>query len=326
MEHRPSSRRRSFRCLCLALAAAALAACASRPPLQLEAPPALFFEARPPGAPGLVYLLGSVHVGDRPLVLGPHLDAALRASDELVVEVDIGDLDPAWLEDLLQRQGMLPPGRTLRDVLSPETLAAAEAYARKRRLDLQKLQTLRPWALTLVIQELEFARRGVRSEHGVETFLLSRARGTLPIRSLETAEEQIEMMSGFAPELEEMMLADVLAGTDAADLGGDPDAMLDAWARGDAEGLAEQIFAPLREDPALAPFYEAVYFARNEGMARELAELARDGRTRFCVIGAGHVIGERSVPDLLRGLGFTVERVAPERDAPDPASPAAASP
>ena len=45
------------------------------------------------------------------------------------------------------------------------------------------------------------------------------------------------------------------------------------------------------EDADFELFYDSIFFRRNEAMARRLVELASDGKTRFAVVGAGHMLG-----------------------------------
>jgi uncharacterized protein YbaP (TraB family) len=56
-------------------------------------------------------------------------------------------------------------------------------------------------------------------------------------------------------------------------------------------------------------------------MTARLVELARDGKTRFVVLGAGHMVGSRGIPAQLAEQGFAVEKIAsqPAAAAPDTA-------
>ena len=65
----------------------------------------------------------------------------------------------------------------------------------------------------------------------------------------------------------------------------------------------------LEENPQFAPLYEKVFYERNETMSDLLEDLARDGKTRLVVIGAGHMVGPRGIPALLASRGFRVDRV-----------------
>ena len=44
-------------------------------------------------------------------------------------------------------------------------------------------------------------------------------------------------------------------------------------------------------------------------MVSRLHQLSADGRTRFVVVGAGHMVGEQSIPSLLEERGWRVARI-----------------
>jgi uncharacterized protein YbaP (TraB family) len=102
------------------------------------------------------------------------------------------------------------------------------------------------------------------------------------------------------------MLRDALARVDR--FPDDTRALVDAWQQGDEGRLEELVFGPLAELPELEVFYDLVFFQRNEHMAARLSQLGGDGRTRFVVLGAGHMVGEQGVPAILARRGFQVTR------------------
>ena len=78
-----------------------------------------------------------------------------------------------------------------------------------------------------------------------------------------------------------------------------------------ARATSELGYSPslgLADWPELKVFYEKVIFERNERMAERLGVLAQDGRLRFAVIGAGHLVGPRGIPALLHAQGFRIQR------------------
>ena len=125
--------------------------------------------------------------------------------------------------------------------------------------------------------------------------------------SLSIETHWLTEQAGMSEEEQDLMLRDTLQRID--EVAEETDALIDSWSRGDVDGFAEEIFAPLREDSDFEPLYEKLFFQRNEAMADQLAALARDGRTRFVVVGAGHMVGARGIPRLLAKRGFQVERV-----------------
>jgi uncharacterized protein YbaP (TraB family) len=68
-----------------------------------------------------------------------------------------------------------------------------------------------------------------------------------------------------------------------------------------------------RADSRLGACYDALIWQRNASMAARLVALAGDGRTRFVVLGAGHMVGAKGIPARLAEQGFAVERIRVER-------------
>ena len=108
----------------MALCAVAFLACAS----ALETVRAPFARPEPVPDPllwradhperGTLYLLGSVHLGDRRIDdLGPAVDAAWQGSDELVVEINTADLSAETSQALVLEYAALPPPQTVPDVI-----------------------------------------------------------------------------------------------------------------------------------------------------------------------------------------------------------------
>jgi hypothetical protein len=201
---------------------------------------------------------------------------------------------------------LLEDGRQLRDELSPATWSNLAAYFRERGGDITRVEHLKPWAVATAIAVMEFQAAGMQGEYGVDQhFIAAAAAANLPIRGLETLRSQMLAIDGLSSHQQELMVEDALARveTDLTDL-------LSAWETGDEERLTQQLLGPLEQNPQFAEFYEALFFRRNVAMASQLAELVGDGRQRFVVLGAAHMLGDRGIPELLRTRGFRVDRIS----------------
>lgn len=301
-----------------AAAAAALAAwvaalgCAGAPhaPRSEPQPSPLLWRAEAPGAGGAtLYLLGSVHLGTRRAHdLGRRIERAWDESEELVVELDLTQTTPVEMVRLTHALGTLPPDRRLADVLSPESHALLAEYLTERELPMDSIERLEPWVVTITLTVIELQAAGYETEFGVDQLFLAQANGRKPIVALETVESQLSALDSLPLAIQELMLLDVLARGDrfqeeTVDL-------VAAWERGDEAALGEIVFSPEDEYPELEAFYEKVFFERNEAMCERLRALAADGRTRFVIVGVGHMLGPRGIPALLASHGYRVERIA----------------
>ena len=103
------------------------------------------------------------------------------------------------------------------------------------------------------------------------------------------------------------LMAAVAIGPDstAALFGG----MVEAWSTGDDARLA----ALMNDGVAQPEMFEALLVTRNRAWIPQIESLlAREGEDALVVVGAGHLVGESSVVEMLREAGYTV-RAAVER-------------
>jgi len=277
------------------------------------ATPAVWQASAPDPGAGLLYLLGSVHMGTRRMVdLGQLVDEAYRRSDELVVEVDITRLGPEEMVALIERHATLDPPSTLRDVLSPPVLSQLDAYLAERGAPMTSVESFKPWFVSFMVAQLELQAVGYEIELGVDHLLMERASAKKPIVALETAALQLQMLDRLPAPLQELMLKDILARVDH--FAEEVSELVDAWKSGDEARLEDLVFSPLARFPELEVFYDLVFFQRNERMAAQLAELASDGKTRLVVLGAGHMVGSQGIPRKLGERGYRVRRIEALRD------------
>ena len=303
------------------LALALLAACATTRPAppdpQPSAPgvpgaaPIFLWKVSPAdGTPGTLYLQGAVHLDRGP---GPRIDraalAALEGADEAVVEIEPTPEMLRRIAELMQEKGLLPPGESLSGQLSPELGTLLDARCEKLGLPPALFQKMRPWLAALTLPVLELKLDGFRDDAGVDRFVAERARELgKPVRSLETADFQIELFAGLPPLMQERLLRD---GLRESALGPELKAVFEAWRAGDVAALEAAVFVGMKEHPEYAELYERMYFARNRTMAEALREMLAEGQSFFVSVGAGHLVGDRGLVSLLEKAGYRVERVAP---------------
>jgi len=261
-----------------------------------------------------VHLLGSVHAAKAAVYpLDRAITRAWEASPALVVEVDLDSVDMAAMQSRLLSGGMCGPDESLEKSVSRETWALLEAHCEARGMSTAAYNGMRPWLTAMFLTITEMARAGYREDLGIDRHFLSLAAAEgKPVLQLETAEFQLDLLSGFDRELQELFLVSVLKDVD--DFEKHLDGIFSCWERGDVAGLEAFFFEGVREDKRLEPVMEKIIFQRNETMARKISGFLREGRSCFVVVGAGHLAGQRSVVDLLErmdGASWTVTTVAP---------------
>jgi uncharacterized protein len=292
------------RILPAAFAAVALVACtgaAKAPAKQPPAKPALWKVTDPDTT---VYLFGTIHLLPKGLNwTGPKLDAAMQASQTLVLETVIDD--PAKLSATLARLDSSPNLPPILDRVRPEKRDALRAAIDRSGLSMTALDRMETWAATLGIASAALRKADLSHEAGAEQALTRsfRAAGK-PVAGLETPEQQL----GFFDALPEAAQRKFLEGvaTSEADMQREFDAMIAAWRRGDVRQIAVTFDDEMRQSPELAA---TLLYQRNANWAAWIAERMKQPGTVFVAVGAGHLAGRGAVEQLVARKGFRVTRV-----------------
>ncbi len=292
------------------LAVLLLAGCsAPRPaPRPQETGRLFFWEVRGAApASGTAYLLGSVHFAAADVSFDPAIVGAFERADSLVFEVAPQDMDDQRTLALLQKVGLLPGGRTLRDVLPAATHVRLVEFLEKRGQSVLGFERFKPWVMMVIVAGMTFADSGLLPEHSVDRHFMLRSDDGRQVIGLETLESQFAIFDGFSFEDQAYLLEEVLRDPDAASE--EARDLYAAWLGGDTEALHDAIFDEQDADPRTRLVRERVFHERNRRMAERLDTLLTEPGTRFVVIGAAHMVGSDGIPLLLAQRGHRVRQL-----------------
>ncbi|HEX6037368.1 TraB/GumN family protein, partial [Longimicrobium sp.] len=156
----------------------------------------------------------------------------------------------------------------------------------------------------MMFSQLEWARAGLEAKHGIDVHFEGRAQADgKPLGSLESVDFQMGLMDGFSPEMQVEMLRQTLY-----DLPGTAEMMdriVDAWRAGDATGMD----ALMNGSMGSRQVYDRMLTDRNAAWVPQIERLLRGGDDVLVVVGAAHLVGDRSVVEMLRRRGYTVEQL-----------------
>lgn len=271
-------------------------------------------EARPGGKSFLwkvrsktatAYLLGSIHLLKRDMYpLDGKIEEAFERSGVLVVESDVRGGAGGERQQRMLEGAMYPPGDTIGNHVSKETL---DLLTRKfPQLSLDRVGRLKPWVLAMTIAVMEYQKMGLDYDHGIDVYFLSKAKDGKRVREIEGADSVIAMLNGFSDELQDLFLLYTLLDLD--EIGEKTERILRAWSAGDPAAMEEIITESLRERPRLLPVFDALFHRRNENMAGKIEGYLKEEGQFFVVVGAGHLVGEKGIVERLRRKGFTVDQ------------------
>ena len=250
-----------------------------------------------------VYLLGSVHVlPEGALPLPAQVEAAYDQASVLAFELDL-DLAQAGA------QGMMAAAmdeETIADALSPAQRDSLNAAISELGVPAGALDAFEPWFGGLTYGLLALQKSGLEVQAGgVDVHLFGRAGADGKERvAFETVEMQTAAFDDLPLDAQVAYLMESVASSpdELADDFGD---LLEAWDTGDDDRLA----ALMNEGMAQPEVSDALLVRRNRAWVPQIEALLTRADTALVVVGAGHLVGDQSVVDLLRQAGYTVERL-----------------
>jgi uncharacterized protein len=265
----------------------------------------LFYEVRAGAA--VAYLLGSIHVGSADLYpMRPEIESAFDRADTTVVEITLDAQSTERMKAELVRAMTYPAGDSLQAHLSTATQSALQEFLTQSGLPEQMFTRLRPWAAAVLVTTLELQKADYSAENGMDVYFQRRAaQSGKPVVALETAQEQLELLTRIDEPTQDLMLRESLQ--DRETLGETLSGALVAWKKGDADGLARALLEPMRTDEYQALF-DSIFLQRNRRMCEAVKGYLSKGGTHFVVVGSGHLVGQGGVVDLLSHAGYTVQQ------------------
>ncbi len=254
-----------------------------------------------------VYLLGSIHYADESFYpLRREIEQAFDSADHLVVEINIDAAKAQRYMELMQRKGSYQGEATIRDDLSEETYRQLQQHLLRLGIPLDMVYKQKPGMLVLTLTAAQVTKMGLMPELGIDAYLLKQAvDGKKNIIELETVDDQMEIFLNISDG--DLLLRETLHSLDESDM-----LMMDmtqCWKQGDEACLEKILFEDaVAEYPAFVSIYDSLFFRRNEHMANTIKGFLEGKGSYFVVIGAGHLVGDKGIPQLLRNAGFEVRR------------------
>ena len=267
----------------------------------IEAHPAMWKVNTPTAT---AYLLGSIHLLP-PNVhwQTPQIEAAMKKADTFVFEVPIDEAATKQIADYINANGTLPNGVTLPSLLSPKQLKDYKAALATTGVQPAVVMNKRPWLAALVfdVASAVHAHYSLDSgvDHQVDLYAQAQRRN---IAHFETVADQLAL---FTPKDRALEIEEFDVGL--KEIVSDPDELgrlVEAWESGDAAHVAAIMNAALAQDPDAA---KALLEDRNTKWVAELKTMLGQHHTYFITVGAGHLVGPKSLPAMLRAAGYKVD-------------------
>jgi len=121
------------------------------------------------------------------------------------------------------------------------------------------------------------------------------------ILELESAEFQLDLFDSISDELQIIMLEDAIDNPVTEE---EMEGMFIAWRTGDISEMEQIIFEEIEEHPEYQSLYTKIIDERNFSMVDKIGGFLQGNVIHFIVVGAGHLVGENGIINLLTEKGY----------------------
>jgi len=255
-----------------------------------------------------VYLLGSVHVASPDLYpLDKTIEDAFGSAIYLVVESNTNNVSQIDMAGLLGIYGMYPQGSGFKENVPEELYSKLDKLFQENEIKLSLFNDYKPFVIYNLMSQLILVKLGYKLENGIDLYFMDKAnKNNKSILELETIEYQLSMMSSIPDEvIIRMMQYDI----DNPETDTYLEGLFKAWQEGDTAKMETVAFEALADLPEIAPYYEIMYDQRNYRMVQKIEEFLAGDEVYFILVGAGHLVGEKGLINLLKNKGYNIEQL-----------------
>ncbi|MCF3650878.1 TraB/GumN family protein [Synoicihabitans lomoniglobus] len=256
--------------------------------------------------PHTVYLGGTMHLlRKRDLPLPDVYDQAYAAADAVYFETDLAVLESEKFQRAMLHYLTYHDGKTLDDVLQPDTINALKKYLEFRGLPYESFKTFKVGLLNITLAMLEYGRIGV-NEPGVDQRYHDRAIADgKKLGFLETPEEQLRFLLELGKGQEDELLLYTL--DDMDELRKTTRVLIKAWREGDLALMNRELIGPMKTE--FPDTYAMMLANRNAAWLPRIDEMIKSPEVELLLVGALHLGGADGLIAGLKAKGYTLSEV-----------------
>lgn len=248
-----------------------------------------------------LYLLGSIHaLREDAYPLPQPIESAFDEVELLMFEIDVDQMTRAAIK--MMAAGTLEEGRTLEEIVGPETWFDLKVHSSPLGLDPAMFSQMKPWMAALTLAAFELTKSGYLATAGLDTYFSRRADESGKKRlALETAEFQVGLFADLTPGQSLEFLRFTL--TDLEAMIPEMERLYRDWRSGHVEPMEELLLQGYEEFPDV---FKRMVVDRNRAWMPKVVELLQGDRDAMVVVGSLHLVGDDGLVALLRQQGYTV--------------------
>ncbi|NQT72720.1 MAG: TraB/GumN family protein [Chloroflexi bacterium] len=250
-----------------------------------------------------VYVVGSVHIASSDLYpLADAIEDAFDQAENVAAEFDVTSFNEMEATALMMEKGMYSGGDTLRDHIPQDLYEKTDELLDDLDFNIFFLRSFEPWVIAMEIEVLVYEDYGYTGDYGIDQYFLNKAHEEgKDIIDLESAEFQINLFDSFSEDQHILLLEDAVENIPTKK---EIKHMFEVWETGNTVEMEKIMFEDLDEHPEFIPISEELIDKRNFGMVEKIEGFLEDDEIYFVVVGAGHLVGENGIINLLGEKGY----------------------
>jgi uncharacterized protein len=252
------------------------------------------------------YILGSIHFADKSFYpLNKKIEDAFNSSSNLVVELNPLAIDEEKMGTTIIEKGIYKNNVTIQDNISSDTLELLEKFLIRNSIPFGGITKMKPSMLAFMLSTMKLMQMGYTPEYGIDMYFCKKAEGVKSIVELETVEKQLSLIFDM-PNGEAFLEYTLLDLQKIDSLFSD---IISAWKNGDGHVMEKVLFESHEDRPEFKQFFEKIYFDRNLLMVSKIKTMLKKKQTFFVIVGAGHLVGEKGIIQLLADPEYDIQQL-----------------
>lgn len=252
-----------------------------------------------------VYLLGSIHVANKAFYpLDKTIYNAFNKADIVGFEISF---DMKTMVEMQKKMAIIAhykAGDSLDKHLPADIKKLLTAYCKKEKVDQKTLNRKKAWMLSIELGMKELAKHGYTDRNGIDLhFFMKALKQRKKVIGLETIDEHLVTFKTLSEKTQMEMLRETLK--DLGKTKTEFEKMLKIWKAGDTKALLE-VDKKMLNDPKQKELVDGLLYKRNRRMTDNVEKLLKTKSTYFLIVGAAHLVGKKSMVDMLRKANHKV--------------------
>jgi len=209
------------------------------------------------------------------------------------------------MQQLILDLGVYTDGTTLEDHIPADKYKILVKAAQTHKLSMSLLNMMEPWMSSVSYTAMLYSQLGLDSKYGVDKHFKNRAiEAKKTVISLETPEQQMQMLDGLSIELQTDMLIDFVENFN------EQEALIiklhKSWIDGNENGIIESSITELKKFEEL---YDVMLKNRNDAWMNDIKPMLKAQDDYMIAVGAAHMYGEDGLLKQISDLGYEIEQM-----------------